>query len=1050
MRLPFSRKSGEATQPAGSPHPRKREARRDRPDGPASDLIESARRNAERFLDLSDMRLEEVPKEIRELRQLEHLSLYRNAIRVVPEWLRELPNLKHLDIAFNPVYSVPDVADLTLDWNTLADCRETLSALHVSGLYIITGRDQVQPEEIRDEENLAKYVTALPALSRLYIGLRGITHRNPLNMPKPSAEILALLDRLSDCRQLASLSLFGVLLDEVPPSIRGLKRLEQLHLTGAGLRKLPKWLSELHSLRGLGASMCELQELPKELAELRSLNYVYLSENRFAEFPPVLLQIPTLRVLSLRASKSAGYEGLIRETPSHILDLPELEKLDVEGQPIETPPPEVVTQGVEAIKNYWRQQKEGGVDYLCEAKLLIVGEAGAGKTSLAKKIVDKRYTLKPGEPSTEGIEVLQWRFPTAVRINQGGTQQMLDRDFRVNIWDFGGQEIYHATHQFFLTRRSMYALVVDDRKEDTDFNYWLQIVELLSDASPLVIVQNEKQDRRRDINIASLRARFPNLKATYQTNLATNRGLEQLLGAVQQELEHLPHIGIPMPRTWRLVREALESDQRNYIGLEEYLAICDRHGFQRREDKLQLSGYLHDLGICLHFQDDAVLKSTLILKPRWGTAAVYGVLDDRAVIDNRGRFADSDLARIWSKGEYAVMRQELLRLMQRFELCYRLHPEGEHIAPQLLSPLQPQYEWREPSGITVRYEYDFMPKGLMTRLIVSLHHLIADQSFVWRSGVIFERQGTRAEVIEDYPRRKITVRVAGADNRGMLAIIDDQLERIHGSFSRLRYEKFLPCNCQVCCQKSEPFAYPLTALVDFASTGDSIQCHFSRKLVDASALIRDVFPGAPALHELPAGGSFVASCDSDKHGGGEVFVSYAWSDISNDIVDRLGDAFARRNITIIRDRNELRYKDPIRDFMKRLGRGKCIVIVLSKKYLESKSCMFELTEISAAGDVRDRVFPIILDDAKIYDAMGRLAYIRYWENRRMELNAEIKHVSGEYLTSIHDELDLCAKVRATIDGIMDLLAGMNCLTPEQHRGSSFLELIESVSKRLLE
>ncbi|WP_347242416.1 hypothetical protein [Nostoc sp. FACHB-888] len=29
------------------------------------------------------------------------------------------------------------------------------------------------------------------------------------------------------------------------------------------------------------------------------------------------------------------------------------------------------------------------------------------------------------------------------------------REFRVNIWDFGGQEIYHATHQFFLTRRSL-------------------------------------------------------------------------------------------------------------------------------------------------------------------------------------------------------------------------------------------------------------------------------------------------------------------------------------------------------------------------------------------------------------------------------------------------------------------------------------------------------------------------------------------------------------------------------------------------------------------
>ncbi len=108
--------------------------------------------------------------------------------------------------------------------------------------------------------------------------------------------------------------------------------------------------------------------------------------------------------------------------------------------------------------------------------------------------------------------------------------------------------------------------------------------------------------------------------------------------AIRQELEHLPHIGAPLPRTWNRVRDALEEDKRNYIGVEEYLAICEQHGFTRRKDKLQLSGYLHDLGICLHFQDDPVLKQTLILKPRWGTDAVYRVLDDRTIMDDRGRF----------------------------------------------------------------------------------------------------------------------------------------------------------------------------------------------------------------------------------------------------------------------------------------------------------------------------------------------------------------------------------------------------------------------------
>jgi GTPase SAR1 family protein len=40
-----------------------------------------------------------------------------------------------------------------------------------------------------------------------------------------------------------------------------------------------------------------------------------------------------------------------------------------------------------------------------------------------------------------------------------------DKTFRVNIWDFGGQEIYHQTHQFFLSKRSLYL----DEILDSDF-----------------------------------------------------------------------------------------------------------------------------------------------------------------------------------------------------------------------------------------------------------------------------------------------------------------------------------------------------------------------------------------------------------------------------------------------------------------------------------------------------------------------------------------------------------------------------------------------------
>jgi internalin A len=72
--------------------------------------------------------------------------------------------------------------------------------------------------------------------------------------------------------------------------------------------------------------------------------------------------------------------------------------------------------------------------------------------------------------------------------------------------------------------------VADARREDTDFYYWLNVVGLLSDNSPLLIVKNEKYDRRREIDERQLRGLFANLKETLATNLATNRGWKKLSG----------------------------------------------------------------------------------------------------------------------------------------------------------------------------------------------------------------------------------------------------------------------------------------------------------------------------------------------------------------------------------------------------------------------------------------------------------------------------------------------------------------------------------------
>jgi GTPase SAR1 family protein len=469
------------------------------------------------------------------------------------------------------------------------------------------------------------------------------------------------------------------------------------------------------------------------------------------------------------------------------------------------------------------------IDRLYEAKLVILGEGGAGKTSLAKKLVNPDYQLVSDEESTEGIDIIQWQFPLKN-----------SQEFTVNIWDFGGQEIYHATHQFFLTKRSLYILVADSRKEDTDFFYWLNVVNLLSGGSPILIVKNEKRDLSREINERQLRSEFLNIKEILATNLADNRGLNNIRTVVKNHISMLPHVGTELPRTWLKVRQALETNPGNYISLDTFLDLCQAHGFTRYEDQLQLSGYLHDLGVCLHFQEDDLLRKTVILKPTWGTDAVYKVLDNAAVIENLGQFNRNDLVAIWHEDKYATIYPELLRLMMNFKLCYEIPSQPQtYISPQLLSPNQPDYKWDDKNNLLLRYTYEFMPKGILTRFIVEMHRWVENAS-VWKTGIVINKDNTRAEVIELYHRREIRIRISGSRPRDLLATIRHELDKIHASYERLQYSTLVPCNCSICKGSPEPFFYLLDRLYKFEVDGKDIQCPISYEMVSVQGLIDDL------------------------------------------------------------------------------------------------------------------------------------------------------------------------------------------------------------------
>jgi hypothetical protein len=86
-----------------------------------------------------------------------------------------------------------------------------------------------------------------------------------------------------------------------------------------------------------------------------------------------------------------------------------------------------------------------------------------------------------------------------------------------------------------------------------------------------------------------------------------------------------------------------------------------------------------------------------------------------------------------------------------------------------------------------------------------------------------------------------------------------------------------------------------------------------------------------------------------------VFISYAWGGEKEEIVNQIDQALQKRGIKIIRDKRDLGYKGSIRAFMESLGKGVCVIVVISDKYLRSSNCMFELIEIAENKQFHDPV-----------------------------------------------------------------------------------------------
>jgi internalin A len=416
--------------------------------------------------------------------------------------------------------------------------------------------------------------------------------------------------------------------------------------------------------------------------------------------------------------------------------------------------------------------------------VLVLGQGSVGKTSLVKGLMGGKFN--PRENKTEGIDIQKW-------------QVAVDRqDVRLNVWDFGGQEIMHATHQFFLTKRSLYVLVVDARvsEEENRVEYWLKIIQSFGKESPVIIVGNKIDQQRLDLNRSSLQAKYPNIRAFVETSCQTSEGLDELNSVVVREVGALEHLHDALLVSWFSVKERLEQMEEDFIPFDEYVRMCRDEDIGDELSRDTLIGFLHDLGIVLNFRDDPRLAGMGILNPEWVTNGVYKILNSHVLFQNKGVLERRSLGQILDPRKYPEDKHLfIMDLMRKFELCFDFEGQRDErfLIPDLLSREEPDTgDWG--GALAFQYHYSVLPTSIISRFIVRMQQYI-NKNTLWRTGVVLKNDdGNRALIKADIEDRKIFIWVGGPENsrRRFLEVIRSHFDSIHKTIPGLAADEKVP------------------------------------------------------------------------------------------------------------------------------------------------------------------------------------------------------------------------------------------------------------------
>jgi Leucine-rich repeat (LRR) protein len=380
--------------------------------------------------------------------------------------LRTLTALKQLNFSYNevsdliPLSTLTALQQLVFNDNQVSDLRplSTLTALQKLNF------DFNQVSDLNP-------LSTLTALQKLFFFDNQVSDLGPLS------RLTALQQLKFDCNEVSDLSPLSTLtaLQELyfskhnVPDLNPLSTLTALQQLDCGNNQVSDLspLSTLTALQQLDFGYNQVSDL-SPLSPLTALEVLNLCSNKVSDLGP-LSPLNTLQTLVFGTNQVSDLGPLstltalrrLAFTNNQVSDLSPIKNLILDGvidyfsvfnNPLQNPPLEIAEKGLEAVRNYFVQAQKWDVVDCSDIKVIFLGNSTSGKTTLANMLVHEKFKEVP---STHGILNDEWNIETGA--SKGA--------IKATLWDFGGQEYYHATHRLFLSPNSVYVLVASKSSE---------------------------------------------------------------------------------------------------------------------------------------------------------------------------------------------------------------------------------------------------------------------------------------------------------------------------------------------------------------------------------------------------------------------------------------------------------------------------------------------------------------------------------------------------------------------------------------------------------